>query len=319
LSGQLGSGIRLTRYRNHWYATWRENGQTIRRSLRSQDRHEAERALDDYKRALGRPSDHVGSIYQAYLADKPTERARWAWKRLERHFSALRPDQIDRAASRRYVTARRKDGVSDGTIWTEMTMLRAALRWQDRNTPAVVELPSKPPPADKYLTRAEYDRLLSLADTPHIRLFIILALSTAGRMTAILELTWDRIDFERELIRLGDGTKRRKGRATVPMTPRAKEALLAAFEARTCNHVIEYGGESVKKVRKALGRVTEKAGVPWCTPHTFRHSAAVWLAESGAAMPEIAAILGHSDSRITEAIYAKFSPTFLRKAISALA
>ncbi len=102
-----------------------------------------------------------------------------------------------------------------------MTFLRAALRWHDKNTPAVVELPSKPPPVDKYLTRAEYERLLAKAETPHIRLFIILALSTAGRMTAILELTWDQVDFERELIRLGDGTKRRKGRETVPMTARA--------------------------------------------------------------------------------------------------
>ena len=46
----------------------------------------------------------------------------------------------------------------------------------------------------------EYERMLAKAETPHIRLFIILALSTAGRMTAILELTWDRVDFERELM-----------------------------------------------------------------------------------------------------------------------
>ncbi len=235
------------------------------------------------------------------------------------HFGALRPDQINRPACRRYVASRRKDGVGDGTIWSELTFLRAAVRWHDHNTPAVVELPSKPPPADKHLTRAEYEHLLAHAETQHIRLFIILALSTAGRMTAILELTWDRnIDFERELIILGDGTKRRKGRATVPMTPRAKEALLAAYEARTSNHVIEYGGEPVKKVRKALGRVTEKAGVPWCSPHVFRHSAAVWMAESGIPMAEIAQYLGHSDSRITERVYSRMSPQYLRKAGSAL-
>ncbi len=229
------------------------------------------------------------------------------------------PTRSTGPACRRYVAARRKDGVGDGTIWSELTFLRAALRWHDRNTPAVVELPSKPPPQDKYLTRPEYERLLELADTPHIRLFIILALSTAGRMTAILELTWDQIDFQRELIRLGDGTKRRKGRATVPMTPRAKEALLAAYEARTCNYVIEYGGGPVQKVRKALARVAGKAELPWVSPHVFRHSAAVWMAENGSTMPEIARYLGHSDSRITEKTYAKFSPSYLRKAAQALA
>ena len=138
-------------------------------------------------------------------------------------------------------------------------------------------------------------------------------------MTAILELTWDQINFERELIRLGDGTKRRKGRATVPMTARAKEALLTAHAARTTDHVIEYGGEPIKKVRTGLSKAATRAGLPWATPHVFRHTAAVWLAEGGIPMPQIAAVLGHTDSRITEAHYAKFSPSFLRKAIQELA
>ena len=43
------------------------------------------------------------------------------------------------------------------------------------------------------------------------------------------------------------------------------------------------------------------------------------MSKSGVTMPEIANVLGHTDSRITEAIYAKFSPTYLRKGVSALA
>ena len=35
-------------------------------------------------------------------------------------------------------------------------------------------------------------------------------------------------------------------------------------------------------------------------------------------MSEIAQLLGHSDSQITERVYAKFSPTYLRKAAEAL-
>jgi integrase len=311
--------VRLKLYRGSWYAVWREDGATQRRALRTIDRDAAQRALDDYQKQLSKPQNDVASIFTAYLADKGTERARWAWKRLEGHFGALRPDQIDRTACRSYTASRRKDGVRDGTIWSELTFLRAALRWHDPHTPAVVELPSKPPPVDKYLTRPEYERLLAAAETPHIRLFIILALSTAGRMTAILELTWDQIDFERELIRLGDGTKRRKGRATVPMTARAKEALLTAHAARTTNHVIEYGGEPIKKVRTGLTKAADRAGVPWATPHVFRHSAAVWMAEGGIPIPEIAAVLGHTDSRITERVYSRFSPSYLRKAIQALA
>ena len=35
-------------------------------------------------------------------------------------------------------------------------------------------------------------------------------------------------------------------------------------------------------------------------------------------MPEIAAMLGHKDSRMVETVYAKFSPTYLRKAAATL-
>jgi integrase len=310
--------LRLKLFRGSWYAVWRADGATQRRALRTTDRDAAQRALDDYQKQLRKPQNDVASIFAAYQADKGPERAKWAWKRMEGHFGAFRPDQIDRTACRSYTASRRKDGVGDGTIWSELTFLRAALRWHDRNTPAVIELPSKPPPVDKYLTRSEYERLLAKAETPHIRLFIILALSTAGRMTAILELTWDQVDFERELIRLGDGTKRRKGRATVPMTARAKEALLAAHEARTTNHVIEYGGSPVAKIRKALARVAETSKLPWATPHCFRRTAAIWMAERGITMDEIAQFLGHSDSRITSRVYARYSPEYLRGAMSAL-
>ena len=146
--------MRLKLYRGWWYAVWREEGQTKRRALRTQDRDAANRALADYQRRLATPTGTVDSIYAAYLADKGTERATWAWKRLEPAFGSLRPDQVTRPTCRAYIAARRRDGVGDGTIRTELTFLRAALLWHNRATPAVVELPSKPPPADQYLTRS---------------------------------------------------------------------------------------------------------------------------------------------------------------------
>jgi integrase len=310
--------VRLKLYRGWWYAVWREDGATQRRALRTKDRDAAQRAIDDLQRRVSEPAAAVSGIYPAYLADKGTERAVWAWKRLQPTFGAMRPDQIDRKACRAYVATRRRASATDGTIHTELTFLRAALRWHDKNTQAVVELPSKPPPADRYLTKPQYERLVDAAEAPHVHLFIVLALASAGRLTAILQLTWDRVDFERGVIRLGTGEKLRKGRATVPMTDRARTALLKAAEARTSTHVIEYGGKPIARIRKALTAVAIAAGLPWVTPHVFRHSAAVWMAEDGVPMAEIAQVLGHSDSRITERVYARFSPTHLRRAIRAL-
>jgi integrase len=310
--------MRLKLYRGWWYAVWRDGTETRRRALRTQDRDAAARTLADFQRRLAAPADTVAGIYAAYLADKGTERARWSWGRLEAHFAPLRPDQLDRAASRAYVAARTKAGAGPGTIHTEMTYLRAALRWHDKTGPWVVELPSKPPPKSRHLSREEYARLLAAAKSDHVRLFIVLALATAGRMAAILDLTWDRVDFERGVIRLGEGERRRKGRATVPMTERARAALAEAAQARTSPHVIEYGGEKVAKIRKAFATAAEGAGLAWVTPHALRHTAAVWMAEAGTPMAEIAQYLGHSDSRVTERVYARFSPAYLRRAAGAL-
>jgi integrase len=310
--------MRAKLYRGWWYAVWREGGVTKRRALRTRDRDEALRALSDYTRAVAAPRDTVGGIWAAYQQDRPRDRAGWAWKRLSPTFQHLRPDQIDGALCRSYAVQRRKDGVGDGTIHTELTFLRAALNWHAPNAGSDVELPSKPAPNSRHLTRAEYARLLGACVTPHVRLFIVLALATAGRMGAILDLTWDRVDLEGGMVVLAKGAQTRKGRATVPLTDGARRELAAAYAARTSPFVIEYGGQQVGKVRKAFDRAAHDAGLAWVTPHALRHTAAVWMAEAGVPMAEIAQYLGHTSEKITFRVYARFSGTYLRKAMGAL-
>jgi integrase len=116
-------------------------------------------------------------------------------------------------------------------------------------------------------------------------------------------------------LRVGDNTG--KKRAIVPMNDRLKAALLEAYKARTCDYVVEYGGRKIKNVFKGFREAAKKAGVD-ASPHILRHSAAVWMAEAGVPMSEISQFLGHSSSKITETVYARYSPTYLSKAASAL-
>lgn len=310
--------MRLKLYRGTWCIVWRDANGTRRQSLHTADRAVAERQFADTQQADRRAAQTVAGIYRAYLADKGTERAVWAWRQLDGPFGNLRPDQVTRHACRRYAEARRAGGAGTGTVHTELTYLRAALRWHDPHTKAVVQLPPKPPPRDRVLTRPQFDALMAAIKPPHLQLFTVLALTTAGRATAILELTWDRVDFERDLITLGDGTQRRKGRATVPMNPRSRPALLAAYATRSCPYVIEYDSGRVLRIVKGFKTAARTAGMEWCTPHVLRHTAAVWMAEAGVPMAKIAQVLGHTDSRITERVYARFSPDYLRTAVGSL-
>jgi integrase len=315
-----GGEPRLKLYRGRWYAVWSEAGETKRRALRTADRRAALAALAAFAAAGPRPEEiaTVADAWIRYRTEKGTPRAAWAWLRLAPHFAHLAPAAVTPASCRAYGRARARAGATDGTIWTELTFLRAALRYAHLCPPAEVALPPKPPPRDRYMTREQYARVLAACETPHLRVFCALALATGGRSGAILELTWDRVDFERGLIRLGLGEQRRKGRATVPMTESLRLALEAAHEARTSPYVIEYAGGQVASVKGALRRAAARAGLDWVTPHVFRHTAAVWMAEAGVTMPEIAAFLGHTDSRITERVYARFSPDYLRRAARAL-
>lgn len=313
--------MRLKLYRGKWAAVWRQDGKTNRRSLHTTDRGTAERRLKDLR--VERPGDTIGEVFGQYLEEK-RGRARSfpamesAWRALSTTFSALRPDQVNRDLCRSYATTRRKGGVGDGTIIKELGVLKAALNWAGKGGEAVWSFPSAPPPRERYLTKAEVDALVAAAELPHVRLFVLLAYSTAGRHTAILDLTWDRVDMERKQIRLAKGEGRRKGRATVPMTERLARALQEALQARTSDYVVEWGGKQVGSVKRAFARAAGIAKLEGVTPHVLRHSAAVHMVEAGISFPEVAQFLGHTNPAVTFRVYGRFSPTHLRKAAAAL-
>lgn len=312
--------MRLGLYRGKWAAVWHDGKQTRRKSLGTADRHLADRRFRDLK--IEAPNDTVTDAVTLYLIEKENvarsfEGMMASWKALKPIFGHLKPEQVDVALCRRFTAKRRAAGRSNGTVIRDLGFLRTALKWAKRPG-ATFEFPSAPAPRTRYLTRKEYDRLLASCKAPHIHLFVILALATGGRASAILELTWDRVDFEHERVQLSTGEERRKGRATVPMTQRALRALQEAQESRTCDYVIEWAGQPVRSVKRAFREAAGKAKLKGVTPHVLRHTAAVWMAEAGTSMDEIAQFLGHTTPAVTFRTYARFSPQHLRKAAEAL-
>lgn len=176
-----------------------------------------------------------------------------------------------------------------------------------------MERPPKPRPKDRYLTHAEIAKLLDAQMAHHIRLAILLMLSTAGRVGAILELTWDRVDMDRGHINLrSDDTGPRKGRAVVPMNAGLRAALEHARSGALSPYVIEWAGEPVKSIKTGFNAAVASAGLKDVSPHVLRHSAAVHLAAAGVSMSRISQYLGHSSTAVTERVYARFAPDHLR-------
>lgn len=220
--------------------------------------------------------------------------------------------------------ARRRKVVSDGTIHTELGYLRAALRRSAARRgiqilPSIT-LPPKPRPKDRWLTEKEARRLLEATVMPHMRLYILLALFTAGRPSSILDLTWDRVDFKRQKIKLDNPDRDRtaKGRATVPMADELAGPLEDAKRGAQTAHVIEWGGEPIKSVKRGIVRAAKRAGLKDVSPYVLRHTAGVWMAEGGIPMEQIKDYFGHTSVKVTDRIYARFSPEFLRSGARAI-
>lgn len=323
---------RLGRLHGQFVVVWEEDGRRRRYRLRTREPREARAFLREFvkeRERLERPETGltVGEIWADYVAEKQAQgkssvtRMADAWKRLASHYADLGALSLGGDTTRDYVRDRRESGASDGTIHTELGYLRAALRYSlKQNAPAVL-LPPKPRPKSRFLTPSEARRLIDAAQMPHVRLFIELALHTAGRPSSILDLTWDRVEFKRGRISLDNPGRDRtaKGRATVPIgSERFKRLLQQAHSAARTTHVIEWAGKKVASVKKAISRAAERAGLEGVTPYVLRHTAAVWLAEAGVPMSEISQYLGHTSTSVTERIYARYSPDYLRRASDAI-
>ncbi len=316
---------RIKLWRGKYAAVRSKGGQTERMSLRTADLGEARRRLADF---VSRPTgDLVGELVASYLADKDKTAIRavdlrGAWKQAEATFGHLRPDQVTRDVCRSYRDMRYAAGRKPNTVRKELEVVRAALNFHKKGHVAVFELPAPPPPKERYLTRDEARSLLKACRRyPHMRAFIALSLATAARQSALLELTWDRVDLTRRRIALslGDSADQdRKRRATVPINRRAYLYLRVLQASATCPYVIEWGGHRVLSVKKGFAAACARAGVSGATPHVLRHTAASWMAEKGVDMFRISKFLGHTNTKITEERYAKLHPDFLSDAADAL-
>jgi integrase len=320
------SEYNLRWHRGKWVVAYRnELGKRIRESLGTDDRGLAEaRAVALWSARTAPKSERIADLWPAYVKERKaagvvSQRFGPTWKALEPHFGHRLGNAVTRADCRAYHAERRAQGRANSTIKTELELLRACLVHRYGDAAPAMWIPPASAPRDRYLSQAEIDKLLEHVETPHVRLFVILALTTGARMGAILDLTWDRVDFERGTIDLNPPGRHKtnKRRTVVPMNNRARAALEEAQRGALTDYVIEWAGERVASVKKAIRMAAIRSGVP-CSPHVFRHTAAVRMAEADVPMARIAQYLGHTSVKVTESTYARYSPSYMRDASAAL-
>lgn len=331
-----------------YYVHWSERGRSKRVSTRTTDVAAAKAFLGAWLKLEADPkaagsTATVAALWAVYEEKHLTSvaapaTANFSWANLKAHFGDLRLDEIDQDAVDAYRRAR-VDGTigkpsKPSTVRRELAALRACLNWcagprrklvTAADLPAF-DLPEEGDPRDRWLREDEAKKLFA-ATTGRLSLFLHLALYTAARKQALYDLTWDRVDFETNVIVLDVPGRRRtkKRRATVPISTELRAALLAAHETRTTDLVLTNKAEVWASVQSAVRRAGlapavkvasgQKPSATGISPHTLRHTAATWMARRGVPLWIVAKILGNSLLMI-EKTYAKHAPEDLRAAIN---
>nr|WP_246495661.1 site-specific integrase [Ameyamaea chiangmaiensis] len=249
----------------------------------------------------------------------------------------MRVDQIGQRQWNEYASTRVKkpnprrkslDGyeatpVSPGTLRREFNVLRAALRqsWKDGNLvkQPILEVPRDSASRDRFLTKQEARRLLDACETPHVRIFVALAMFTGARKGAILALTWDRVHLDSNRTDFQEPRRSLtvKRRAVVPIAPALRGEIEAAARHRTYDYVVEWNSKRVTYgLRCSFRKLCQRAGLSWMpTPHHFKHSVASWMAMNKVLIDQAAGWLA-TDSKTLWNVYRKFDPSYLEEVTS---
>ena len=204
--------------------------------------------------------------------------------------------------------------------------LKAAVRsGQLAVTPCTdIELPVVPPSDERFLTRTEFDTVAHHLDEPY-RTAAILLVGTGMRFGEMAGLHWHRVDLTGMTIDVQetwDGERiksypkgRRKRR--VPLPGWVADAILAyPSTAKDCGLPHDRGSRcrsglviraprggplnARNMLRRHWAPAVARAGFDHARQHDLRHSTASWLIQDGASLTAVAALLGHSETTVTQ-------------------
>jgi integrase len=342
--------VELQQHANgRWYITWTERGRSYRSSTRTTDRGEAETARATFilardEKPEAKPAEIalstvLDSYYERHAKGLASgERANHAINHLSEFFKGATVANVNARTLERYIAQCRAEEYAPGTINQHLTRLRAALRFAvksgDLATAPHVPSVHEGEPQAAFLTRKQVAALLKAArhKWPHVALFVRLAIYTGARRSAILQLTWDRVDLRAGTVdfRLPGATHSRKRRAIAGLPVRLVASLRRIKKRQPGDHVIQYSNSRredtrhkattrpIASIKRAFGLAVKAAGIKTrVTPHTLKHTAVTWALR--VASPWIVSGQTATSIRTLQRVYGKHMADDLRAAAEAVA
>jgi len=150
----------------------------------------------------------------------------------------------------------------------------------------------------RYLSDEERGALLDAcrkSELPELYLIVMLALTTGMRRGEILGMRWPDVDLERRQIILNK--TKNHDRRSVPIVPEVLDLLREHGRVRRLDNDLVFPPKGKRSGALWFDAwwysARDAAKIQDFRFHDLRHTAASYLAMSGATVPEIAAVLGH--------------------------
>ncbi len=231
-------------------------------------------------------------------------------------YSPLLLGRLQAADVDRFISARRRERVSEHTISKELVTLRGALKLARRariwfGDPAAflpVGFAPEYKPVKRFLSRDELRALLGALTGDHAAC-VAFMVATSAEWGAVERARREDVTADSCFVHVR-GTKRATRDRHVPIVSDDQRALLA--------YALEHaqGEEGLlflpwQNVRRDLRAACERLGIPSCSPNDLRRTCAKWLRAAGVAPHLLAPLLGHADSRMAERVYGRLEPAEL--------
>jgi integrase len=193
---------------------------------------------------------------------------------------------VSRATCNRYLAA----------LSHVFTMAVREFEWCSENPVVNVRRLQEPRGRVRFLDEEERSALLDACKSGGDRRLyplVLLAISTGARQGELLGLRWRDVDLARRVAVLHH--TKNKDRRALPLAEPAIGALEELRKVRRLDSDLVFAGRKGQALfpRKAFGSALARAGIVDFRFHDLRHTAASYLAMSGATLAEIAEILGH--------------------------
>ena len=258
---------------------------------------------------------------------------------LNAYFGKMPISQICRDHSQKYIELRAhgiigSNKAASGTIRGELQRLRACFRFMNevvepreqrisKDIIPYVDLCPASPPRDRILSEDEVQLLRDTCSQHYatwghggrktnrmsrVGRFIMIALDTAQRKTAIETLRWDQVDLERNQIQFNPQGRLQtiKKRPALSISPRLRPVLEMAKAEAINSYVLDRPTNLYEQV-KSLG---QSLNIDDLHPHVFRHTWATRAITRGVPIEKVAKFMGDTVETVRKN-YEHLAPDYL--------